>query len=107
MLKNFVSSFEYDKILAKYDIESNIAYLKSLSEKNIVTKKKVNVIISELKNLKDNLSKLISGEDVHYSVEKTLEKILTKKGKSKNLEGVIRTARSRNDLVVSDERLYF
>ncbi|MFQ3676275.1 MAG: lyase family protein, partial [Endomicrobiia bacterium] len=106
LIKNFVSSFEYDKRLAKYDIVSNIAYLKSLAEKNIVSKKDAVTVISDLEEIKNNLTSLVDGEDIHYSVEKTLEKNLIKKGRKKSLAGIIRTGRSRNDLVVSDERLY-
>ncbi len=104
LLKKFVSSFDYDKILAKYDIENNIAYLKNLVEINVVNKKDAKKILGLLTNLKKNLPKILESEDIHFAVEKTLENNL--KNKSKSLAGIIRTARSRNDLVVSDERLY-
>lgn len=103
MLKRFLSSFSYDNRLAKYDIEVSLAWTKMLSEKKIIDRKKVSKVIKVLSELSNNLNQIYPEEDVHFAVEKTIEKIL---GEDKTLAGVIRTARSRNDLVVCDERLY-
>lgn len=102
LLNKFLSSFEYDKELAEFDIETCIVWTKLLLENKIVKPNEAKKIVKLLNNLKKNL-KLVEAEDIHYSVEKTLEKLLRD---NKKLAGIIRTARSRNDLVVSDERMY-
>ncbi len=101
LLKNFLSSIDYDKILKPYEIETCIAWTNMLAECGIVDKKHVKKVVSMLKKMKNK--ELVYDEDIHFSVETTLEKLL---GKKKVLAGIIRTARSRNDMVVSDERMY-
>ncbi|MCX7941272.1 MAG: argininosuccinate lyase [Endomicrobia bacterium] len=103
LLEEFISSFNYDNRLAKYEIDTCIVWTQLLARKKIVDSKKAKKVIQQLKKLKKNIKdKLVPAEDVHYAVEQTIEKML---GKDKELAGIIRTARSRNDLVVSDERL--
>ncbi|MEN3013132.1 MAG: argininosuccinate lyase [Endomicrobiia bacterium] len=104
LLDRFLSSFNLDRKLIKYDIEACIAWITTLFENKIIDKKQSSRLIKVLKNLKKQKDlKNIQAEDVHYAVEKKLERVLKK---DKYLAGVIRTARSRNDLVVSDERMY-
>lgn len=101
LLEDFLSSFGVDIRLAEYDIETCIVWTEFLLKKKIIKKQQAKKVISALKKLKD--SKILPAEDVHFAVEKTLENILKDE---KDLAGIIRTARSRNDLVVSDERMY-
>lgn len=102
LLKKFLSSFEYDKILAKYDIDACIVWTETLAKNKIVEKEKAKKVINVLKQLKKQTKEILPEEDIHFAVEKTLEKFLV----DKELAGIIRTARSRNDLVVSDERMF-
>ncbi len=102
LLNKFLSSFGYDKELAEFDVETCIVWTKLLLENKIVKPNESKKVVKLLNKLKKNL-KLVEAEDIHYSVEKTLEKLLKN---DKKLAGIIRTARSRNDLVVSDERMY-
>lgn len=101
LLENFLSSFGVDIRLAEYDIETCAVWTEFLLKKKIIKKQQAKKVISALKKLKN--SKILPAEDVHFAVEKTLENILKDE---KDLAGIIRTARSRNDLVVSDERMY-
>jgi len=101
LLKDFLSSISYDKVLKSYEIETCIVWTNMLAECGIVNKKDAKKVVSALKKIRNK--NLVYNEDIHFSVETTLEKFL---GKEKNLAGIIRTARSRNDLVVSDERMY-
>ncbi|MFN3551079.1 MAG: argininosuccinate lyase [Endomicrobiia bacterium] len=103
LLKEFLSSFKFDFKLAKYDILSCIAWTELLIKNKIVDKTQGEKIIRILQNIKKNPKKILPSEDIHFAVEETLEKLL---GKQKHLAGIIRTARSRNDLVVSDERMF-
>lgn len=101
LLEDFLSSFSVDDRLAEYDIETCAVWTEFLLKKKIIKKQQAKKVISALKKLKN--SKILPAEDVHFAVEKTLENILKDE---KDLAGIIRTARSRNDLVVSDERMY-
>jgi len=103
LLEKFLSSFDFDHKLAKYDVETCIKWTEMLLEKNLVDKKNGQRLIKTLEEIKNNPEKILPSEDIHYAVEQTLEHLL---GKDKDLAGIIRTARSRNDLVVSDERIF-
>ncbi len=103
-LEKFLSSIECDKVLWKYDIKTNIVWVEMLKNKGIIDKSKAKKVISVLKRLEKKFDKeQVKGEDIHFVIEGLLEKEL---GKDKELAGIIRTGRSRNDLVVNDERLY-
>ncbi|MEW6555760.1 MAG: argininosuccinate lyase [Elusimicrobiota bacterium] len=102
-LKKFVSSISYDVKLAKYDILGSIAHVKMLAKCKIVTQKEATKIINGLNSiLKDfNAGKLrFTDEDIHTSIEVELKKRIG------NVAGKMHTARSRNDQVALDERLY-
>ncbi len=105
LLEQFLSSYNEDKRLAKYDIQSCIVWTEMLVKQGIVEKTKAKKVISKLKELQHKFDKIKINktEDVHYVVETMLENLL---GKDKLLSGIIRTGRSRNDLVVNDERLF-
>lgn len=100
LLESFLSSFNIDKRLAKYDIDTCIAWTELLLKNKIIKKQQAKKVISALKKMRNQ--NIVPSEDVHFAVEKTLEQLLKDE---KDLAGVIRTARSRNDLVVSDERM--
>lgn len=104
LLQKFLSSFGVDKRLVKYDVDNCIAWTELLAKNKVVDKNKAKKVVKTLQQIKHKLDKLlVSSEDVHFAVEQTLEKLLKK---DKDLAGIIRTARSRNDLVVSDERMF-
>ncbi|MCX7715871.1 MAG: argininosuccinate lyase [Endomicrobia bacterium] len=103
LLKSFLSSISYDKKLAKYDVKSCIVWTKTLAKKGIIKPKQSQKILKLLTILQKYPEKIVNEEDIHLAVETTLEKMLKR---DKEIAGIIRTARSRNDLVVSDERLY-
>ncbi|MCX7910611.1 MAG: argininosuccinate lyase [Endomicrobia bacterium] len=102
-LKKFLSSFYLDKKLAKYDAEACIVWTQQLVKNKIIKKQQAEILIDALKKIKNKPEKIKKSEDIHFALEVTLEKMLKE---NKNLAGIIRTARSRNDLVVSDERMF-
>lgn len=103
---NFNSSenIKLDEKLVFYDIIGSIAHAKMLSKKNIIPQKDASEIIRALKEIikaKENGGFTLdpSLEDVHTNVENTASKI-TESGKK------MHTARSRNDQVLLDMRMY-
>jgi len=103
--EKFSASIDFDQRLYKEDIEGSIAHATMLAEKGIIPKKESDKIIKGLKQIEKEIG---SGkfpfreefEDIHLNIEKRLiEKI-------GDVGGKIHTARSRNDQIALDMRLY-
>ena len=94
-----------DKNLVKFDVYGNIAHAQMLNKINIINNdefkkiKKALIGILEL-NKKNKFEIKQEDEDVHTAIENYLTKTLGKLGKK------IHTARSRNDQVLVDTKLY-
>lgn len=105
LMEKFSESISYDKRLYKYDIIGSIAHVKMLRKIDIITQEEEEKIIDGLKKIEKQIE---SGEfefnpedeDIHMAIERTLLEMIGKVG------GKLHTARSRNDQVVLDERLY-
>lgn len=104
-VEQFTSSLHFDKRLYRYDILGSIAHVRMLAKCKIISSKEMNQIV---RGLQEILAEIESGkfrfnptdEDIHMSIEKRLKsKIGTPAGK-------LHTARSRNDQVILDLRLY-
>ena len=99
------ASIEFDKRLGPQDIESSIAHVDMLGATGILNVSDVSAI---KKGLEEILSELNSGEfefskaleDIHMNIESRL------KDKIGNPAGRLHTARSRNDQVATDFRLW-
>jgi len=99
------SSIGVDCRMYKQDITGSIAHAKMLAKQGIITEAEAANIIAGLESI---LSELESGalaidpaaEDIHMFVEETLTKRIGQDGKK------VHTARSRNDQVALDTRLY-
>ena len=103
--EKFSASVDYDKRLYKEDIEGSVAHVTMLAESGIILKSEAEKIIKGLRQIEKEID---SGkfpfreefEDIHLNIEKRLiEKIGDTGGK-------IHTARSRNDQIALDMRLY-
>lgn len=103
--EEFSASIDFDKRLYKEDIQGSIAHAKMLANEKIILKKEADKIIKGLKQIEKEIS---AGkfpfreefEDIHLNIEKRLiEKI-------GDVGGKIHTARSRNDQIALDMRLY-
>ncbi len=99
------SSIMFDKRLYKVDIEGSIAHAKMLAFKDIITKEDAEKIIEGLKCILADIEngKLeidLKSEDIHMFVEQVLTSRIGETGKK------LHTARSRNDQVALDVRLY-
>ena len=102
---DFNSSISFDCRMASQDIKGSIAHATMLGKQNIIEKSESEKIVSSLKGIAADLEsgKLeidMSAEDIHTFVEGELTKRLGSTGKR------LHTARSRNDQVALDLRLY-
>ncbi|NQT95259.1 MAG: argininosuccinate lyase [Candidatus Omnitrophica bacterium] len=101
----FQSSIDYDKELAEYDIEGSIAHVKMLDKAKIIPKKQaqslLKVLSQILKSIQNNTFKIDpKAEDIHTAIYLAIKKKLDKTA------DYLHTARSRNDQVVLDLRMY-
>jgi argininosuccinate lyase len=98
-------SVHFDWRLAPYEIEVNLIHLKNLVEQGVVSKENGKKIESALLDLAKDIGSgsfkyTDSDEDVHSAIERGLTERCGEVG------GAIRAGRSRNDLVVTDFKLY-
>tara|TARA_Y100000590_G_scaffold151522_1_gene174114 strand:+ start:6209 stop:7600 length:1392 start_codon:yes stop_codon:yes gene_type:complete len=99
------SSIEIDKRLFEEDILGSIVHVQMLAKQRIIEKRKSNKIIyglkkieKEIKKNKFNFSKKY--EDIHLNIEKRLFEIIGEDA------GFLHIARSRNDQVITDFKLW-
>ena len=103
-LEEFNASIDVDQNMVQQDIQGSIAHVTMLAKQGIVTEKESKVIIETLQTILKEIesSELIidpQAEDIHMFVEGELTK-RTELGKK------LHTARSRNDQVALDFKLY-
>ena len=102
---DFNSSISFDSRMFKEDIDGSIAHATMLSEQGIISVEDKEAIVSELSKIKEEI---IDGtlpidpdaEDIHTFIEGELTRRIGQAGKR------LHTARSRNDQVALDIRLY-
>jgi argininosuccinate lyase len=104
-VENFTESLSYDYRLYPYDIQASIAHAVMLGETGLINKTETRKIISGLKAIeKDFISGRITidpaFEDIHMLVENLLTRNIGPTGKK------LHTARSRNDQIATDMRLW-
>jgi len=105
-MEEFISSLSFDKKLVKYDLLGSIAHAQMLGKCKIITKEERNKIVEGLKQIlkevQEGKEKIITGEaeDIHSWVENKL------KEKVETIAGKLHIARSRNDQIALDERMY-
>ena len=105
LLEEINSSIETDHRLYREDIQGSIAHTKMLANKKIISKNEGNAIVKGLNKI---LKKIETGkvsfkkelEDIHMNIESLLFKEIG------ITAGKLHTARSRNDQVVTDFKLW-
>jgi len=102
---NYSSSIEFDRHLYEEDIAGSIAHVEMLASVKVLTAseaKRICIALTAIrKEIKDGKFKLTSEyEDVHSAIEQRLTQ------KIGALGGKLHTARSRNDQIALDERLF-
>jgi argininosuccinate lyase len=103
--ERFSASIDFDKRLYREDIEGSVAHVKMLGECGIIPKNDADKIAKGLRQIEKEIE---SGkfpfreeyEDIHLNIEKRLIEKIGETG------GKIHTARSRNDQIALDMRLY-
>jgi argininosuccinate lyase len=105
ILDEFNASIMFDKKLYAQDIKGSIAHSKMLALQGIITheeQKQIEIGLGKIKQMIDegNFVFDISQEDIHMAIESKLIELIGDVGKK------VHTARSRNDQVATDFRLY-
>ncbi|MEA5618294.1 argininosuccinate lyase [Cronbergia sp. UHCC 0137] len=104
-IARFNASISFDIELIEYDITGSQAHAKMLAHTGIISPSEGEQLITGLEQVRQeyrqgNFKPGIDAEDVHFAVEKRLTEIVGDVGKK------LHTARSRNDQVGTDTRLY-
>ncbi|TLD86515.1 argininosuccinate lyase [Helicobacter sp. MIT 05-5294] len=105
ILDKFNASLPFDKKLYKQDILGSQTHAKMLAHCGILTHEEAQKICVGLEQIKSEIEQgsfefVLSDEDIHMAVEKRLTQLIGEVGKK------LHTARSRNDQVALDFRLF-
>ena len=105
IMENINASISFDKRLYKEDILASIAHAKMLEKQKILSKEEASKIINGLKQIQkeiENNKFTFSSEleDIHMNIEDRLKNIIGEPA------GKLHTARSRNDQVATDLKLW-
>ena len=105
VVERFTASLSFDQRLYPYDIQGSIAHAKMLGSVGLISKKEMAALIKGLEEIRDDLGRGEftfdeAYEDIHMNIEARLIQKLGPVG------GKLHTARSRNDQVALDVRLF-
>lgn len=105
LVKRYTASVDFDKRLARFDIEGSIAHATMLGAQGIISAQDVEEIKRGLGEILAEIEAgqfewLLDLEDVHLNIEKRLTEKIGDAGKR------LHTGRSRNDQVATDVRLW-
>jgi argininosuccinate lyase len=101
----FNASITFDIALIEYDITGSQAHAQMLAKTGIISPAEAEQLVAGLEQIRGeyrsgNFNPGLDAEDVHFAVERRLTELLGDTGKK------LHTARSRNDQVGTDTRLY-
>ena len=104
-VETFTASVNFDKRLAKYDIQGSIAHAKMLLKIGVLSDKECEMILQGFDDIlgeidRDDFYWSVELEDVHMNIEARLTDRIGEAGKK------LHTGRSRNDQVATDIRLF-
>ena len=102
---NYTTSLSFDRRLYRYDIAGSIAHARMLAKQGIIVSEEAETIINALTEIGEELERgkfkfKPELEDIHMAIE---ARLLDKVGE---VGGKLHTARSRNDQVALDLRLF-
>lgn len=105
LVEQFTSSLPYDKHLYEYDIKGSLAHAAMLAKCGIITEEEAEIIRQGLNQIYQEINSNqfrfdSSDEDIHMSIERALVE------RSGPTAAKLHTARSRNDQVSLDLRMY-
>jgi len=105
LLIEYTSSLPFDHRLYRHDIDSSIAHARMLAKQGIIPKADADAIVKGLDDIKNEIEQgkfvfKAELEDIHMAVEARLFELVG------DAAGRLHTARSRNDQVALDMRLF-
>ncbi|MHC1726362.1 MAG: argininosuccinate lyase [Syntrophobacteraceae bacterium] len=105
LVEEYTASIHFDSRLYRYDIEGSVAHCRMLAECGIISHDEASRIVETLGEIlrdieRGQIALDSSQEDIHMAIEKELI------GRIGEIGGKLHTARSRNDQVALDMRLY-
>jgi argininosuccinate lyase len=105
LVKHFTASVQFDRRLAKFDIEGSLAHARMLHAVGILSAEDLAAIEAGLAQIRSRIDDgtfewSVDLEDVHFNIERRLTELVGDAGKR------LHTGRSRNDQVATDVRLY-
>lgn len=105
LVEDFHSSISFDQRLYRYDIRGSMAHARMLAKQGILSSKEAAEIIRGLESILADIEAgrvefSVEAEDIHMNVEQLLTERIGPVGKK------LHTARSRNDQVALDIRMY-
>jgi len=105
LVKKYLASIPFDRRLYREDIRGSIAHARMLGARGIITESDADIIIKGLKSIQEEIEQgdfqfRADLEDIHLNIE---SRLFEKVG---DVAGRLHTARSRNDQIASDMRLF-
>ncbi|QNL44485.1 argininosuccinate lyase [Oscillibacter hominis] len=105
LVNDFNASIQFDSRLYREDIQGSLAHAKMLGDCGVISKEDVAAITAGLQSILEDIEQgrvefTADNEDIHMNVEALLTKRIGDAGKR------LHTARSRNDQVAVDFRMY-
>jgi len=105
LVKRYTASVDFDKRLALHDIDGSLAHADMLQSVGLLTAADLQAIRDGMATIRNEIGRgvfawSIDLEDVHLNIEKRLTDLVGDAGKR------LHTARSRNDQVATDIRLW-
>ncbi len=105
LVNRYTASVDFDRRLAEVDIASSLAHARMLASIDVLTAPDLAAIERGLASIRDEIARGEFAwsrdlEDVHLNIERRLTALIGDAGKR------LHTARSRNDQVATDLRLY-
>ena len=105
LVKRYTASVDFDKRLARHDIQGSLAHADMLAAQGIISAQDLEAIERGMAQIRSEIEAgtfqwLLDLEDVHLNIEKRLVELVGDAGKR------LHTGRSRNDQVATDIRLW-
>ncbi|MEJ5210749.1 MAG: argininosuccinate lyase [Burkholderiales bacterium] len=105
LVKRFTASVFFDRRLAPFDIQGSLAHARMLSEVGVLSAADLAAIETGMARIREEIESgrfpwSVDLEDVHMNIERRLTELIGEAGKR------LHTARSRNDQVATDVRLW-
>ena len=105
LVQQYVASIPFDQRLYRQDIEGSIAHARMLAKQGIIAESDAKAIIKGLNSIRKEIEQgkfpfSTELEDIHMNIEARLF------GKIGDVAGKLHTARSRNDQIALDMRLF-